>query len=111
METKLNRRKKPAHRAAGSLRTRMMQRVVAVVGVVALAVAGISATVMTAGATVPNYGNQTPVADESTLTNWQGAVGIEDTTENVGRIWTDKTVQTGDVTLQGDLPTDQTPVA
>ena len=30
-------------------------------------------------------------------------MGLENTTENVGRIWTDKTVQDGDVVLTGDV--------
>ena len=39
------------------------------------------------------------VADPSTVDTWQGIV--KDTTENIGRIWTDKTVLTGDIKLDG----------
>lgn len=39
----------------------------------------------------------TPVADPSTITQWQDT--IDKSSENVGRIWTDKSVSTGDVTL------------
>lgn len=39
------------------------------------------------------------VADQSTLDTWVGHV--RNSTENVGRIWTDKTVQTDDITLSG----------
>lgn len=39
----------------------------------------------------------TPVADSSTITQWQDT--IDKSSENVGRIWTDKSVSTGDVTL------------
>ncbi len=40
------------------------------------------------------------VADPDTRATWQTTVGGT-TTENVGRIWTDKSVNTGDVTLTG----------
>ncbi len=39
------------------------------------------------------------VADQSTLDTWKGHA--QNSTENVGRIWTDKTVQTDDITLSG----------
>lgn len=39
----------------------------------------------------------TPVADPSTITQWQDT--IDKSSKNVGRIWTDKSVSTGDVTL------------
>ena len=50
-------------------------------------------------------GEQNKVADESTLSNWsnQGEYGFDDTTENIGRIWTDKTVQTGDIQISGSM--------
>ena len=38
------------------------------------------------------------VADDSTIGTWQGYT-TTNSTENVGRIWTDKTVQTDDITL------------
>lgn len=77
-----------------------MQRAVAIVGAFALAVAGIGAFAMSAQA-APHPVQKDTVADDSTLANWSGEVGIENTTENVGRIWTDKTVQDGDITLSG----------
>lgn len=40
---------------------------------------------------------KTPVADPSTITQWQDT--IDKSSKNVGRIWTDKSVSTGDVTL------------
>lgn len=40
-----------------------------------------------------------PIADDSTLTQWANT--IDESSKNAGRIWTDKTVQTGDVTLTG----------
>lgn len=77
-----------------------MQRAVAIVGAFALVVAGIGAFAMSAQAD-PHPVQKDTVADNSTLGNWSGEVGIENTTENVGRIWTDKTVQDGDITLSG----------
>lgn len=79
-----------------------MQRAVAIVGAFALVVAGIGAFAMSAQAD-PHPVQKDIVADNSTLGNWSGEVGIENTTENVGRIWTDKTVQDGDVVLTGDV--------
>lgn len=79
-----------------------MQRAVAIVGAFALVVAGIGAFAMSAQAASHPVQKDT-VADNSTLGNWSGEVGLENTTENVGRIWTDKTVQDGDITLSGDV--------
>lgn len=79
-----------------------MQRAVAIVGAFALVVAGIGAFAMSAQA-APHPVQKDTVADDSTLANWSGEVGIENTTEDVGRIWTDKTVQDGDITLSGDV--------
>lgn len=39
------------------------------------------------------------VADSVTINNWHDANALDDSTKNVGRIWTDKSVSTGDVTL------------
>ena len=41
------------------------------------------------------------VADSETINNWHAANAFDDSTKNVGRIWTDKSVSTGDVTLTG----------
>lgn len=79
-----------------------MQRAVAIVGAFALVVAGIGAFAMSAQA-ASHPVQKDIVADNSTLGNWSGEVGLENTTENVGRIWTDKTVQNEDVTLSGDV--------
>ena len=40
------------------------------------------------------------VADPSTATTWRNW-GLENSTQNVGRIWTDKTVSAGDIVLTG----------
>ena len=53
----------------------------------------------TEGASSANT-DATAVSDESTIWDWEGL--LEKTTQNIGRIWTDKTVQTGDMT-QGDI--------
>lgn len=39
------------------------------------------------------------VADDVTFNNWHDSEALDDSTKNVGRIWTDKSVSTGDVTL------------
>lgn len=41
----------------------------------------------------------TTVADDVTINNWHDSEALDDSTKNVGRIWTDKSVSTGDVTL------------
>ena len=41
--------------------------------------------------------DSTTVTDANTLDNWES--GLRDSTENVGRIWTDKTVEDSDITL------------
>lgn len=52
----------------------------------------VSAFAATAGATT--------VADTSSASTWRNW-GLENSTENVGRIWTDKTVSDGDIDLTG----------
>lgn len=98
-----NRSKRPAQGASGKglLHSRLAQRAIAIVGALALVVAGIGTFTMTAQAD-PHPINKDTVADDSTLGNWSGQVGIENTTENVGRIWTDKTVQANDIKLSND---------
>lgn len=39
------------------------------------------------------------VADDVTINKWHDSEALDDSTKNVGRIWTDKSVSTGDVTL------------
>lgn len=41
----------------------------------------------------------TTVADDVTINNWHDPEALDDSTKNVGRIWTDKSVSTEDVTL------------
>lgn len=41
------------------------------------------------------------IADASTMGDWSGVV--ENTTQNIGRIWTDKTVSTNDVNISGAM--------
>lgn len=60
--------------------------------VVLLALAPTTALAATVGATT--------LADPSTATTWRNW-GLENSTENVGRIWTDKTVSDGDIVLTG----------
>lgn len=60
--------------------------------VVLLALAPTAALAATVGATT--------VADPSSATTWLNW-GLENSTENVGRIWTDKTVSAGDIVLTG----------
>ena len=57
-----------------------------------LTLAPVSAFAATAGATT--------VADPSSASTWRNW-GLENSTENVGRIWTDKTVSDGDIELTG----------
>ena len=42
----------------------------------------------------------TAIADPPTVTDWR-KWGLDDSTQNVGRIWTDKTVSAGDIELTG----------
>lgn len=60
--------------------------------VVLLALAPTTALAATVGATT--------LADPSSATTWRNW-GLENSTENVGRIWTDKTVSAGDIVLTG----------
>lgn len=57
-----------------------------------LTLAPVSAFAVTAGATT--------VADPSSASTWRNW-GLENSTENVGRIWTDKTVSDGNIDLTG----------
>ena len=41
----------------------------------------------------------TTVADDVTINKWHDSEALDDSTKNVGRIWMDKSVSTGDVTL------------
>lgn len=43
--------------------------------------------------------DETSVSDPSTVDTWNQVV--KDSTENIGRIWTDKTVLTEDIQLEG----------
>lgn len=39
------------------------------------------------------------VADDLTVNHWHNSIAIDDTTKNIGRIWTDKSVSAGDMTM------------
>ena len=45
----------------------------------------------------------TTVADDVTINNWHDPEALDDSTKNVGRIWTDKSVSTGNVTLSNKV--------
>lgn len=55
-------------------------------------------------------GTDSTVADTSTLTSWESVFGKNGalSTKDIGRIWTDKTVSTDNVTLSGDIGPDVT---
>lgn len=77
-------------------------------GALACAAVALTCAVSTPAYAVPAVGDpswpegqKTTVVDPSTITTWEG-VAHEDT-ENVGRIWTDKTVSNDDVRLPGGI--------
>uniref|UniRef100_UPI003AB2E09B hypothetical protein n=1 Tax=Enorma sp. TaxID=1920692 RepID=UPI003AB2E09B len=102
-----------------------MQRAVAIVGAFALAFFCLTTAVVYAdGASFEEFtadplgtvahayqnalglgraaGDESPVADDLTLDDWQGYMNdsvATNGTANVGRIWTDKSVSTGNITL------------
>ena len=43
------------------------------------------------------------MADDVTINKWHDPEALDDSTKNVGRIWTDKSVSTGDVTLSNKV--------
>ena len=45
----------------------------------------------------------TTVADNVTINKWHDSEALDDSTKNVGRIWTDKSVSTGNVTLSNKV--------
>ena len=45
----------------------------------------------------------TTVADDVTINKWHDPEALDDSTKNVGRIWTDKSVSTGNVTLSNKV--------
>lgn len=123
-----NRRKRPAHGASGKglLHSRLAQRAIAIVGALALAFFGLTAAVVYAdgadfgdltsdpvGTVARAYQNalglgraagdeSAPVADDMTVNSWKDYMNASvatNGTANVGRIWTDKSVSTGDIKL------------
>lgn len=66
---------------------------------VSAAVAGVLLIAVVAGLIWQNgmYADAAPTADDSTLDKWEQTTGKD--TKNIGRIWTDKSVSTGDVKL------------
>ncbi len=69
-----------------------MKRLRLLLFVVLLALAPTTALAATVGATT--------LADPSSASTWRNW-GLENSTQNVGRIWTDKTVSAGDIVLTG----------
>ena len=62
---------------------------------------GAGARAQTAGSTAPLAASgEEAIADGNTASTWRDW-GLENSTENVGRIWTDKTVQAGNIVLTG----------
>ncbi len=51
------------------------------------------------------FAQDSTLSDPSTLTGWEDAFGTENTlsTNDIGRIWVDKSVSTNNVTLSGDI--------
>ena len=39
------------------------------------------------------------VADDVTIGHWHDSIAIDDTTKNIGRIWTDKSVSAGNIVM------------
>jgi len=39
------------------------------------------------------------VADDTTVNHWHDSIAIDDTTKNIGRIWTDKSVSAGNIVM------------
>lgn len=40
------------------------------------------------------------VADDVTISHWHDSIAIDDTTKNIGRIWTDKSVSAGNIVMK-----------
>lgn len=41
------------------------------------------------------------VADDTTVNHWHDSIAQDDTTKNIGRIWTDKSVSAGNISMNG----------
>ena len=54
--------------------------------------------------------SENAVADDITVNKWHDSNALDDSTKNVGRIWTDKSVSTEDVTLTNPKGTKSLPV-
>lgn len=80
----------------------MKQRLLALILSLSLLIGLMPVTAMAVG---EGAGTGSTVADTSTLTSWKSVFGTDDalSTKDIGRIWTDKTVSTDDVTLTGDI--------
>lgn len=50
---------------------------------------------------------RTTTADNVTINNWHDANALDDSTKNVGRIWTDKSVSAGDLPAGKKSPAQQ----
>ncbi len=51
---------------------------------------------------------ETTVADDVTINKWHDSEALDDSTKNVGRIWTDKSVSTGNVKLTSNTRASET---
>ena len=80
----------------------MKQRLLALILSLSLLIGLMPVTAMAVG---EGAGTGSTVADTSTLTSWKSVFGTNGdlSTKDIGRIWTDKTVSTNDVTLTGDI--------
>ena len=83
----------------------MKQRLLALILSLSLLIGLMPVTAMAVG---EGAGTGSTVADTSTLTSWKSVFGTNGalSTKDIGRIWTDKTVSTNDVTLTGDIAPD-----
>lgn len=99
-ETKIDER--PALVYEGRRKYNMKRRLLALILSLSLLIGLMPVTAMAVG---EGAGTGSTVADTSTLTSWKSVFGTDDalSTKDIGRIWTDKTVSTDDVTLTGDI--------
>lgn len=83
----------------------MKQRLLALILSLSLLIGLMPVAAMAVG---EGAGTGSTVADTSTLTSWESVFGKNGalSTKDIGRIWTDKTVSTNDVTLTGDIAPD-----
>ena len=78
-----------------------MKRITQVIAFIMIAVMMLSLSPHQVNAADNDNITKSTEADRKTINNWHEANALDDSTKNVGRIWTDKSVSTGDVTLTG----------